>query len=181
MRRAMMGCLALVVVVSNLAYAATLAQTGRSAHATHIDEADIEATVDAAPRGRVSDQQIRMVDAGGHNVGIGVVHRPATDNSSAIVHDQQTEVYQVLSGVGIMVTGGTLIDPRPLNPEGATVRQLTGPSSFGAGIEGGESRRVVAGDMVIVPAGVPHGFSSIAEPITYLVIRIDPDQVVDLK
>ena len=68
-----------------------------------------------------------------------------------------------------------------MNPMGATVRQLTGPSSFGTGIEGGESRRVVAGDMVIVPAGVPHGFSRIEEAITYLVIRVDPEQVVELK
>lgn len=181
MLRTLLGCLAALIVFLNLGYATTLSQTGQAAEATHVSKADIDSTVEAAPEGRVSDQQIRMVDAGGHNVGIGVVHRPPTENGGGIVHDKQTEVYQVLSGVGTMVTGGTLTNPRQMNPSGGTVRRLTGPSSTGTGIEGGISRRVVAGDMVIVPAGVPHGFSRIEEAITYLVIRVDPDQVVELK
>ena len=181
MLRTLLGCTTALIVFLNFGPATTLSVAVQTAGATQVNKADIDATVDAAPEGRVSDQQILMVDAGGHNVGIGVVHRPATNSGSGIVHDKQTEVYQILSGAGEMITGGTLTNSRPMNPMGATVRQLTGPSSFGTGIEGGESRRVVAGDMVIVPAGVPHGFSRIEEAITYLVIRVDPEQVVELK
>ena len=181
MLRKLLGCAAALIGFLNFGHATTLSGAIQVTGATQVNKADIDATVYAAPEGRVSDQQIRMVDAGGHNVGIGVVHRPATNSSSGIVHDKQTEVYQILSGVGEMITGGTLTNPRPMNPMGATVRQLTGPSSFGTGIEGGESRRGVAGDMVIVPAGVPHGFGRIEEAITYLVIRVDPEQVVELK
>ncbi|MDE2793620.1 MAG: hypothetical protein OXL34_02275 [Gemmatimonadota bacterium] len=148
--------------------------------ATHISAADILATIENAPDGRVSDQQIRHVDAGGHNVGVGVVQRPPSTSLGAIQHHNQTEVYYVVSGRGTMVTGGELTNGRELNPDGVVVRTLTGPSSVG-GIEGGESREVGPGDMVIVPAGSRHGFSEITETITYLVVRVDPEQLVELR
>ena len=176
MRVAIMGVVGGLVVVAGAweAEAQTLS-------ATDMTNAEILATVAAAPEDRVSDQQIRMVDAGGHNVGVGVVSRPATDRGGAIQHHKQTEVYRVLEGVGTLVTGGKLIEERELDPDGGTVRRLTGPSAVGSGIEGGQSRRIAAGDMVIIPAGVPHGFTSIEETITYLVIRVDPEQLVELK
>ena len=146
----------------------------------HISADDILATIENAPAGRVSDQQIRHVDAGGHNVGVGLVRRPPTTTLGAIQHHNQTEVYYVVSGRGTMVTGGELTNARALDPEGGTVRRLTGPSSVG-GIEGGVSREVGAGDMVILPANAPHGFSEITETITYIVVRVDPEQLVELK
>ena len=146
----------------------------------HISSADIRATIDNAPEGRVSDQQIRHLDAGGHNVGVGVVQRPPSTSLGAIQHHNQTEVYYVVSGRGTLVTGGELSDGRRLDPEGTVVRTLTGPSSVG-GIEGGESREIGPGDMVIIPADSPHGFSEITETITYIVVRVDPEQLVELK
>ena len=148
--------------------------------ATHISAADILATIENAPAGRVSDQQIRHIDAGGHNVGVGLVQRPPTTTLGAIQHHNQTEVYYVVSGRGTMVTGGELTNARNLDPAGTTVRTLTGPSSVG-GIEGGVSRDVGPGDMVIVPANSPHGFRDITETITYLVVRVDPEQLVEIK
>lgn len=148
--------------------------------ATHVAAAQVEATIDAAPEGRVSDQQIRMVSAGDHNVGVGVVQRPPTTTLSAIQHHRLTEIYRVVSGGGTLVTGGVLAGGQELDPNGATVRQLAGPSATGT-IEGGTSRRIGPGDVVIIPPGVAHGFSEITETITYLVFRMDPDQVIELK
>ncbi len=34
---------------------------------------------------------------------------------------------------------------------------------------------------VIIPAGVAHGFSEITAPITYMVVRVDPEKLVELK
>ena len=107
--------------------------------------------MDAAPEGRVSDQQIRHVDAGGHNVGVGIVPRPPTTSLSAIQHHQQTEVYYVLAGSGTLVTAATITNGRELDPQGATVRTLTGPSAMET-IEGGVSQHVSAGDVLIIPA-----------------------------
>ena len=36
-------------------------------------------------------------------------------------------------------------------------------------------------DVVIIPAGVAHGFSEITEAITYMVVRVDPEKLVALK
>ncbi len=164
------------------ANAGTLPQSGADvASATVVTHAEIRAVIDAAPEDRVSDVQFRMVDAGGYNVGIGVVQRPASAPGGAIEHDKQTEIYRVLAGSGTLITGGELIDSRRLPPDGDVVKQLTGPSSYGSGIQGRESRQVTAGDMVIIPAGVPHGFSELQTDITYLVVRVDPEQLVQLK
>ena len=169
----------LFIAVAGLLWAGA-PRAGQNPEGVHISAADILATIENAPDGRVSDQQIRHIDAGGHNVGVGLVQRPPTTSLGAIQHHNQTEVYYVVSGRGTMVTGGALTNGRALDPEGGTVRRLTGPSSVG-GIEGGVSREIAAGDMVIVPANSPHGFSEITETITYIVVRVDPEQLVELK
>lgn len=148
--------------------------------ATHVSAAELDSTVAAAPEGRVSDQQIRMVDVGGMNLGVGVVHRPETTTLSAIQHHEQAEIYRVVEGHGVLVTSREIRDGRELDPEGETVRRLTGPSAFGT-IVGGESQVVAPGDIVFIPAGVGHGFSEITEAITYIVYRVDPKQLVELK
>ena len=174
----LLAIIALAATISSLGWLTSASRDNPPA--THISAADILATIEGAPAGRVSDQQIRHIDAGGHNVGVGVVQRPPTTSLGAIQHHNQTEVYYVVSGRGTMVTGGELANGRDLDPDGMVVRTLTGPSSVG-GIEGGESREVGPGDMVIVPAGSPHGFSEITETITYIVVRVDPEQLVELK
>ncbi len=49
------------------------------------------------------------------------------------------------------------------------------------GIEGGVSRRLAKGDVVIIPGGVPHGWASLEADITYLIVRSDPDKKLPLK
>jgi quercetin dioxygenase-like cupin family protein len=48
-------------------------------------------------------------------------------------------------------------------------------------MEGGVTRRVAEGDIIIVPAGTPHYFSEIPESITYTIVRIDPGQGLTLR
>lgn len=151
--------------------------------ATHISADDVLATIEAAPEGRVSDQQIRHIDAGDGYLGVGVVQRPPKAAGTGIVgiqHHKQSEVYRVVSGSGTLVTSSVMVSSTPLDPDGQVVLTLTGPSSRGT-IEGGQSRKISAGDIVIIPAGVAHGFSEITETITYLVVRIDPEGLVKLK
>jgi len=45
----------------------------------------------------------------------------------------------------------------------------------------GQSQDISAGDVVIIPAGVAHGFSEITETTTYMVVRIDPERLLELK
>lgn len=162
-----------------------LAQMGANPiPATDVKSADIQATlkrVMANTNIPVADTPLRTVDAGGHNVGIGVVYRPKGAKGGAASHDKVSEVYQVLEGSGTLVTGGTIVNPQRRTSGQEEVAQINGPGVSGTSIEGGVSRRITKGDMVIIPAGTPHWFSEIQETITYTVVRIDPSRVVTLK
>lgn len=137
-----------------------------------------------APDDRVSDQPISHVESAEGRLGIGVVHRPVIEPGgpiAAILHYKQSEVYRVMAGAGVLVTSSSMSDVVAIDPDGNIVRNLTGPSDRGV-IEAIEnSQPIKTGDVVIIPAGVAHGFSEISEPITYMVVRVDPERLVALK
>jgi quercetin dioxygenase-like cupin family protein len=88
----------------------------------------------------------------------------------------------MIEGAGTLVTGGTLVNPQRRKDAAEVVTQVNGPGTSGTKIEGGVSRRIKAGDMVIIPAGTPHWWSEIeGSSMKYVVVRIDPSQVVTLK
>jgi hypothetical protein len=50
--------------------------------------------INTAPPEGVTDQQLRVVDVGKVNVGIGIVRRTAsTAKTGTVMHDQVTEIY----------------------------------------------------------------------------------------
>ncbi|HEX9723795.1 MAG TPA: hypothetical protein VGC53_05890 [Vicinamibacteria bacterium] len=161
----------------------TLSQAGGNPiPATDVPAADIQATLKEAIARKIVDTPIRTVDAGGHNVGIGLVHRPkGTNLVGGASHDTVTEVYHVLEGAGTLVTGGALVAPERRDEKASTVVTINGPGISGKGIEGGVRRRIAKGDVVIIPAGTPHWFPEVQEDITYIVVRVDPNRVVTLK
>ena len=138
------------------------------------------------------DEPLRVLDAGPIRLGAFVVGRPkvtepahiAPDGAVAVTEglqlDQVSSVLQVLNGAGDFVTGGTLINPVRMvedDPDASVI----GPGSRSKAILGGVRRRIMRGDIVIIPAGVPHGFAAIESPITYLVIRVDSGRSLPLK
>ena len=176
MRTTLSGMITKALLVATLVGTPVAAQV----RAAHVSTDELMATIANAPEGRVSDQQIRHIDAGGMNLGVGVVHRPVTTRLSAIQHHQQAEIYRVVEGRGTLVTSSSMSDPTELDPDGNVVQNLTGPSAVGT-IEDGVSQAIGPGDILFIPAGIAHGFSEITEAITYIVYRIDPDQLVTLK
>jgi hypothetical protein len=160
-------------IVGLVAFAfASVAQTPLPA--TDITDTDIQAFLKQLPRDVVSDKPIRIVDVGGYHVGVYGVFRPKAIKQEAILHETKvTEVYHMLDGAGTLVTGGTLVDPHREPPESTNVR--------GSRIEGGVSRRVVKGDVVVIPGRLPHWWSNLEGDITYLIIRPDPEGKLPLK
>ncbi len=137
--------------------------------ATDVTSADIQLFINALPRDRVSDRPIRIVDVtGDYQVGVWGVVRPKGFPGGANRHEvNTTEIYYMVEGVATLVTGGTLTD--------------TNASTTGRGIEGGVSRRVTKGDVIIIPGRTAHWFSELETDIEYLIIRTDPDNRFELR
>jgi mannose-6-phosphate isomerase-like protein (cupin superfamily) len=158
--------------------AATSAKAQAPMAATDITAADVQAFIKGAPQDRNSDRPIRVVDVGGYRVGLFGVFRPKDAPITATVHQTTaSETYIMLDGTGVLVTGGKLKEPA--KPRQSTLGDWTDLGS--TGIEGGVSRRLSKGDVVIIPGGVPHGWASVEGDVTYLIVRSDPDKKIALK
>lgn len=51
------------------------------------------------------------------------------------------------------------------------------PNFAGTRVEGGVSRKVGPGDVIVIPGNVPHWWSSLDSDIRYLIVRPDPDDL----
>jgi glc operon protein GlcG len=79
----------------------------------------------------------------------------------AEIHTQDADIVYVLEGTATLVTGGTAINAKP-----------TGPGELrGEKIEGGETRQLSKGDVIVVPARVPHWFKEVSNPFLYYVVK----------
>jgi mannose-6-phosphate isomerase-like protein (cupin superfamily) len=104
---------------------------------------------------------------------------PPLGLATGIAHDGQTETYIIISGGGTLVTGGRIVNGRRSAPDSQVTRVLNGPSCSGTITGDDVVRKVVkVGDIIIIPAGVPHGWTDIGDHVDYLSVRPDPDRVI---
>jgi quercetin dioxygenase-like cupin family protein len=80
----------------------------------------------------------------------------------AEVHDTDTDVIRVVSGRATLITGGRMIDAKVTAPG-----ETRAPS-----IDGGDVRVVAEGDVLVVPAGVPHWFKAVEGSVQYFVVKV---------
>jgi uncharacterized protein GlcG (DUF336 family)/quercetin dioxygenase-like cupin family protein len=80
----------------------------------------------------------------------------------AEVHELDADIIYVLEGTATLVTGGKSIDSK-----------MTAPNEFrGTMIEGGETRILKKGDVLIVPKGTPHWFKQVDGAFLYYVVKV---------
>jgi glc operon protein GlcG len=79
----------------------------------------------------------------------------------AEIHTKDADIVHVLDGTATLVTGGTAVSVKETEPD----------ELRGSAIEGGEVRQLKKGDVVIVPAGVPHWFKEVSNPFLYYVVK----------
>ena len=80
----------------------------------------------------------------------------------AEIHTRDTDIAYVIQGSAILVTGGTAVAVKSIAPE-----ELRGTS-----ITGGETRKLVPGDVAVIPNGVPHWFKEVEAPFLYYVVKV---------
>ena len=140
-----------------------------AASGTYISAEEIAATLKQSIANNVVDQPIKATDLpDGHKAALAMLRRTKPE-TSALIHDHVTEIYQIVEGAGTLITGGSLSDAKPTD----LTRVNAGMSQTGVH-KGGESRRVKKDDVIIVPAGMAHRFSELDGPIVYLVYRFEP-------
>jgi len=167
-----------VLLAFTMFQASTFSETGAPPQvAFDITKADIDTLLKNAPP--AVDQQLRVVDMGKYNLAIGVIHRGPTDSKpgepiAGPYHDQTAEIYIMLSGSGILTTGGTIMNKKASD----NYNLLNGPGGNGTAGNGSYSRRLQAGDIAIIPPGVLHVWTQITDQVTYLSVRPDPDRVL---
>jgi len=114
----------------------------------------------------VSHEQVAAALAKGGSLGAGSDYSVGAlqrlKSGAAELHEKQTDVYYVTGGEATFVTGGKLVGDKVTSPG---QRQ-------GTGIEGGEVHHLMKGDVVIIPAGVPHWFQAVQHPVSYLLIKV---------
>jgi mannose-6-phosphate isomerase-like protein (cupin superfamily) len=162
-----------ILIAGLIVFGTVAAAQQPSLPATDLTSAEINAFIDKLPKDAISDLPIKVVDVGGYRVGVYGVFRPKSVKQDAVLHEvRTTEVYLMLEGAGTLVTGGKLVDERR-DPKSTTVR--------GSRIEGGVSRRVTKGDMIVIPGRTPHWWSQLETDIKYTITRSDPDNRIPLR
>jgi mannose-6-phosphate isomerase-like protein (cupin superfamily) len=155
--------------------------------ATYVPNSELDAYTKRAIENNIVDQQVRSVDIGKVQIGIGMVTRgkllpgAASDGEAVAEHDQVSEVYHVIEGSATLLTGPDLVDAKQRPGALRTVREQNGPGFSARSIKNPAIHELKAGDVIIIPAGVGHWFTRIDDHITYVMVRIDPDKVVPLK
>ena len=76
----------------------------------------------------------------------------------AEIHTRDTDIAYILQGSATLVTGGTAVGVKDTGPE-----ELRGTA-----IEGGETRELKVGDVVVIPNGTPHWFKSVQGAVPLL-------------
>jgi mannose-6-phosphate isomerase-like protein (cupin superfamily) len=93
---------------------------------------------------------------------MGISHREG--DGSAELHETQADIMIVESGEATLVVGGTMVEPKTVKPH--EVR--------GSSIAGGAIKQLTPGDVVHIPAKVPHQLKiATGKTFTYLVIKVD--------
>jgi mannose-6-phosphate isomerase-like protein (cupin superfamily) len=147
-----------------LVFAALIAAPAAHAQAAdsvrHLPAATLREAVAAAPGDQANPLHARMVvDAGAYTV----IALRRTGDGEAEVHAGWDDVMMIQDGTATLLSGGEVTGGRQ-----------TAPGELRGGrITGGTRRTLAAGDVVTVPAGVPHQMLVGAdESITYLVVKV---------
>jgi len=152
-----------------------LAQEKPPLPALDVTGKELSAFIDKFPKDVITDRAIKVADVGGYRVGIFGVFRPKALAGDAILHETKTsEVYYMLEGSGTLVTGGYIRDYK------AGADGKVSPTR-GTRIEGGVTRRVTVGDIIVIPGRTPHWWSSLESDIRYMIIRPDPENRLTVR
>jgi len=177
---------AIIAALLTATTAALAGQTARTplpapgtAKALVMRASEVQDLIKAYPGGNA---QIKSIDAGRHVVDFWLEQRKQgpVAGQAAIAHAEITEIYYIVSGTATLMTSGRIA--QAVYNEQLPVTQFPGGGKFltptwGGKYEGGETHKVGPGDVIVVPPGTSHQWTSLDSPnFAYFIARIDPDK-----
>lgn len=78
------------------------------------------------------------------------------------LHEKETDILYITDGEATFVSGGKMMGGKVISPG----------QHRGTDIEGGEARHLVKGDVMVVPAGIPHWFKEVPHSVSYFVVKV---------
>jgi len=117
--------------------------------ATYVDH---DKVADALAKGGSLVTAPNLTVSGSHRNGPGQVE----------VHDKETDVLYIIDGEATFVTGGKMIGGK----------QSKADQWLGTSIEGGETHQLAKGDVIVIPAGMPHWFKEVPKSVSYYVVKV---------
>lgn len=108
----------------------------------------------------------RILEGGVFNFNL---RRETAAEEGAGTHGKKADLYLIRSGEATLTTDGELINPKAAQG-GAGAKE---GDIDGDGIRNGKSRTVRAGDVVFIPAGVPHQITAVNGEVQFLLFRWD--------
>jgi len=101
-----------------------------------------------------------LLDGNDHNY---MVHTSRRDKPGlAEIHTLDTDIIYVMEGKATFVTGGTVADAKEIAPD----------ELRGSRIEGGVTRQLSKGQVIIVPNNTPHWFKEVNGEFLYYTIKV---------
>ena len=141
--------------------------------ASVVGAAQIESTMKRSVENNILDTKMMEAAVKGGLIRVGIVHRKNAE-AKPLMHQQLSEIYMIIEGSGTITSGGTMPNPRPISDP----PNLGATPSYSGDAVGGSSRKVGPKDIVIVPAGMPHRFTQLDGPISYVICRFEPSPAV---
>jgi quercetin dioxygenase-like cupin family protein len=88
-----------------------------------------------------------------------------TTGGEAEAHATDVDVFHVLEGTATFLVGGTITGAHDIRPG-----ETRGPA-----LEGGTPYDLKPGDVIMIPAGVPHWFKAVTGRFRYYVVKVGKD------
>src|SRR5215470_10741929 len=121
---------------------------------THVDSEKVAAALSGGSRGIVGP----LVTTKEYTVS-GIKR---TKPGEVEIHDHETDIFYVTDGEATFLTGGTIVGAKQTAPG----------QTRGTDLHGGQTVRLKKGDVITIPAGVPHWFKDVSPSISYLTVKV---------
>jgi mannose-6-phosphate isomerase-like protein (cupin superfamily) len=78
------------------------------------------------------------------------------------MHEKETDILYIMDGEATFVAGGTMVGGK----------MTKAGQWLGTNITGGQTHHLVKGDVVTIPAGMPHWFKEVPKSVSYFVVKV---------